>query len=78
MCLFTLTENLALSMHVRQLSQKWLWNQDQISLAEHMAAPWVDGVEYEVDKVEVRSAVRPQAVCLSTSNTRKYSVSDKA
>ena len=54
--------------HVRRFFQKRPWNQDQISLAEHMAAPWADGAEYEVDKVEGRRFVH---------NQYKYSVSYK-
>ena len=54
--------------HVRQFFQKRPWNQDQISLAEHMAAPWEDGAEYEVDKVEGRRFAHGQY---------KYSVSYK-
>ena len=38
--------------HIRQFFQKRSWNKDQISLAQHMVAPWEDGAEYEVDKVD--------------------------
>ena len=37
--------------HVRKFFQRRPWGHDQITLAEHIAATWSDGVEFEVDEV---------------------------
>jgi hypothetical protein len=37
--------------HVRKFFQRRPWGHDQITLAEHIAAPWSDGAEFEVDEV---------------------------
>jgi ribA/ribD-fused uncharacterized protein len=54
--------------HVRKFFQRRPWGHDQISLDEHLSAPWEDDAEFEVDKVVGRRWMH---------NQYKYSVSYK-
>jgi hypothetical protein len=60
--------NIFILEHVRKFFQRRPWGHDQISLDEHLSAPWEDDAEFEVDKVVGRRWMH---------NQYKYSVSYK-